>query len=82
MRIPLKQLFLLFHGLFGDSTRLHKEAIDFINVIGKRLIAESGDSKSTKFLFERISLAIQRGNAANIRGTFPDSALLSEMFAL
>jgi hypothetical protein len=59
-----------------------KEAIDFINVIGNRLIAESGDSKSKKFLFERISLAIQRGNAASIRGTFPDFALLSEIFAL
>jgi hypothetical protein len=43
-----------------------KETIDFINVIGKRLIAESGDSKSKKFLLERISLAIQRGNAASI----------------
>jgi hypothetical protein len=31
---------------------------------------------------QRISLAIQRGNAASIRGTFPDSALLSEIFAL
>jgi hypothetical protein len=59
-----------------------KETIDFINVIGDRLIAESGDSKSKKFLFEMISLAIQRGNAASIRGTFPDSALLSEIFAL
>jgi hypothetical protein len=56
--------------------------IDFFNVIGNRLIAELGDSKSKKFLFERISLAIQRGNAASIRGTFPDSALLSEMFLL
>jgi hypothetical protein len=59
-----------------------KEAIDFINVIGNRLIAESGDSKSKKFFFERISLAIQRGNAASIRGTFPDSAILSEIFVL
>jgi hypothetical protein len=37
-------------------------------------------SKSKTFLFERISLDIQRGNAASIRGTFPDSALLSEIF--
>jgi hypothetical protein len=59
-----------------------KEAIDFINVIGNGLIAESGDSKSKKFLFERISLAIQRRNAASIWGTFPDSALLSEIFVL
>jgi hypothetical protein len=57
-----------------------KETIDFINVIGNRLIAESGDSKSKNFLFERISLAIQRGNAASIRGTFPDSAFLSDIF--
>jgi hypothetical protein len=27
-------------------------------------------------------LAIQRGNAASIRGTFPDSAILSEIFIL
>jgi hypothetical protein len=59
-----------------------KEAIDFINVIGNRLIAESGDSKSKKCLFERISLAIQRGNATSIRRTFSDSALLSEIFVL
>jgi hypothetical protein len=38
-------------------------------------------TKSKKFLFERISLAIQRGNAASIRGTFPDSPL-SEIFIL
>jgi hypothetical protein len=30
----------------------------------------------------KISLAIQRGNAASIRGTFPDSELLWEIFAL
>jgi hypothetical protein len=41
-----------------------------------------GDTKSKKFLFERISLPIQRGNAARIRGNFPDSALLSEIFVL
>jgi hypothetical protein len=69
----------IFKGLaFETLGPWCKETIDFINVIGDRLIAESGDSKSKKFL----SLAIQRGNAASIRGTFPDSALLSEIFAL
>jgi hypothetical protein len=59
-----------------------KEVIDLINVNGNGPIAKSSDSKSKKFLFERISLAIQCGNTVSIRGTFPDSALLSEMFAL
>jgi hypothetical protein len=76
-------IYYIFKGLaFETLGPWCKEAIDFINVIGERLIAESGDSKSKKFLFERISLAIQHGNAASIRGTFPDSALLSEIFVL
>jgi hypothetical protein len=59
----------VFNGLaFETLGPWCKEAINFINVIGNRLIAESSDSKSKKFLFERISLAIQRGNAASIRG--------------
>jgi hypothetical protein len=49
----------IFKGLaFETLGPWCKETIDFINVIGNRLIAESGDSKSKKFLFERISLAI------------------------
>jgi hypothetical protein len=47
--------------------------IYYIIIIIIIIIAESGDSKSKKFLFERISLAIQRGNAASNRGIFPDS---------
>jgi hypothetical protein len=73
-------IFLIFiKKIFFDKEAM---AMDFINVIGNRLIAESGDSKSKKFLFERISLVIQRGNAASIRGTFPDSAILLEIFVL
>jgi hypothetical protein len=34
------------------------------------------------YLFEGPIKNIQRGNVASIRGTFPDSALLSEIFAL
>jgi hypothetical protein len=78
-----RQITYIFNDLaFETLGPWCKEAIDFINVIGNRLIAESGDSKSKKFLFERIFLSIQSGNAASIRGTFPNSALLSEIFVL
>jgi hypothetical protein len=46
------------------------------------LLRNQADSKSKKFLFERISHAIQRGNGASIRGTLPHSALLSEILVL
>jgi hypothetical protein len=49
-----KYYFVIFKGLaFETLGSWCKEAIDFINVIEERLIAESGDS----FLFERMSLA-------------------------
>jgi hypothetical protein len=73
----------IFKGLaFETVGPWCNETIGFINVIEDRLIAESGDSKFKKFRFERISLAIQRGNTVSIRGTFPHSALLSKIFAL
>jgi hypothetical protein len=73
----------IFKGLaFETLGPWCKEVVDFISVIGNRLTAESGDSKSKKFLFKRIVLAIQRENAASIRSTFPDSALLLEIFLL
>jgi hypothetical protein len=72
----------IFKGLaFETLGPWCKEAMDFINVIGNRLIAESSDSKSKKFFSKGFPLPIQVGNAASFRGTFPDSAL-SEIFVL
>jgi hypothetical protein len=62
----------IFKGLaFETLGPWCKEVIDFVNDIGNRLIAESGESKSKKFLFERISIAIQRGNATSILFQIP-----------
>ncbi|CAH1372791.1 unnamed protein product [Tenebrio molitor] len=44
---------------------MQKFPIIMWNLEVPRMLAESGDSKSKKFLFERISLAIQLGNAAS-----------------
>jgi hypothetical protein len=40
----------------------------------------SNDNKSTLYLTQRISLAIQRGNAASVLGTIPLSPDLEEIF--
>ena len=41
--------------------------------IGGRLASETGDPRSSTFLTQRISLAVQRGNAAAVIGTLPTS---------
>ena len=46
-----------------------ERGLAFINELGKRIAAVSGDNRSTAFLKQRMSLAVQRGNAAAVHGT-------------
>ena len=55
---------------------LGEDALKLVRELGRRIHAESGDSRSTSFLFQRISLAIQRGNAASVFGTIPPATRL------
>jgi len=61
---------------------LGEEATAFISDLGHRIVATSGEPRSTAFLFQRLSIAIQRGNAASITGTSPPSAKLDDIFYL
>src|SRR5450631_1844906 len=61
---------------------LGPEASSFINAIGKRLIANTGEKRASEYLKQRISIAIQRGNIASILATVPSSRSLGEIFYL
>jgi hypothetical protein len=56
------------------------DAKKFITLLGKKISSMSNDNKSTLYLTQRISLAIQRGNAASVLGTIPQSPDLEEIF--
>ena len=45
------------------------EALQFLRELGHCLKAETGEPRSIKFLLQRISVAMQRGNAAAVLGT-------------
>ena len=53
------------------------EALAFIRELGHRLKAETGEPRSLHFLLQRISVAMQRGNAAAVLGTSARSCLCS-----
>jgi len=57
-----------------------KESHSFIKEIGSKLGDITGNKKSTFYLFQRISMAIQRGNAASVLGTIGSSSQLEEIF--
>ena len=46
-----------------------KQAHDFVSVLGARISKSTGDPRATMFLRQRISVAIQRGNAISVLGT-------------
>ena len=58
------------------------ESLQFVKEIGQRIADNTGDKRSTSFLLQAISMAVQRGNVASIRGTVPNSKTLHELFYL
>ncbi len=52
-------------GSFGD------DALKLVHDLGGRLRSVSGDGRETSWLIQRVSLAIQRGNAASVLATIP-----------
>jgi len=49
---------------------LNASALNFLSEVGRRLTSLSGDSRETLFLFQRLSMQIQRFNSALITDSF------------
>jgi len=56
---------------------INSAGTDFIDDIGRRTHAITGDNREKSFLWQRLSMAIQRYNAICFRGTFSDMAFQS-----
>jgi hypothetical protein len=49
---------------------INRKATSFISELGQRLTSISGDQHESSFLFQRLSIAIQRFNSIAFSGTF------------
>ena len=54
----------------------------FISDIGTRIAEATGEKRSKYYLFQAISMAVQRGNVASILGTMPNLRKLDEIYFL
>ena len=63
-------------GSWGSS------GMKFIKDIGDRIAKNTGETRSTSYLFQRIGMAVQRGNIASIKGSVPNCKTLNELFYL
>jgi hypothetical protein len=53
---------------------INAKGITFFNELGRRLTAISGDSRETSYLYQRLSIAIQRFNSICFHGSFSQQA--------
>ena len=53
-----------------------------IKTLGKIIREKTGEKRSTFFLFQSISMAVQRGNAASILGTIKNGEKLDKFYYL
>jgi hypothetical protein len=51
-------------GVWGE------QALNLVTEVGRRIAAVTHEPRSTMFLRQRISVALQRGNACYVMGTF------------
>ena len=56
--------------------------LKFIKELGRQIQEKSGEKRATQYLFQRCSMAVQRGNSASILGTVNSSGQLDEIFYL
>ena len=49
---------------------LNASALNFLGEVGRRLSSLSGDSRETSFLFQRLSMIVQRFNSVLIMHSF------------
>ena len=54
----------------------------FVKEIGSRITECTGERKATSYIFQAISIATKRGNAASIAGTIPSAKKLDELYYL
>ena len=56
------------------------QGLKLLKQIGKKICEATGEKRSTYFLLQSISMAVQRANAACVLGTAPASSGLEGLF--
>jgi len=74
---------VLFCSTSGRDIRgSGRRGSDVFRDIGRRIPVATGEQRSTEFLFQRLSIAVQRGNAASVVGTASSDCCLDDVFYL
>src|SRR5260221_212886 len=68
--IDLRHGYTFFQIAIETLGPINAEGVEFLNDLGHRLACTTGDSRERAFLYQRISIIVQRCNAISFSGTF------------
>ena len=57
-----------------------EESLSFIRVLGRRIATRTGEPRSSTFLLQRISVAVQKANSISVLSTLPLTKELESLF--
>ena len=68
--VDLQQTYTFIPLAFETLGPINVKGVEFLQELGRRLAAISDDNRPTSFLFQRISITLQRFNAITVADTF------------
>jgi len=60
---------IFYPGVIETAGTWHDTAIKLIQEIGRQIITVTEDNRETAFLFQRLSVALQKGNVVSFQNT-------------
>ena len=69
MHLATTHIFVLIAVETGGSW--NAQAIEFVQDLGRRISEVTNEPLETQFLFQRLAMVVQRGNAIAYKSTYP-----------
>jgi len=66
----------------GHLKSRYHQAVELVQELGSRVIIITGDSRETIYLFQQLSVALQKGNAVSFQNTFTASYPVATSYLL
>ena len=67
---PLAQTYIFVPIAVETMGAINSDGLEFLGDLGRRITQVTDDIRESAFLFQRLSVLIQRYNAVTIQGTF------------
>jgi len=77
--MSLAQSYLFVPVAAETMGTINKDSMDFLSDLGRSITRSTDDHRESAFLFQRLSMLIQRYNAVGVLGTFAQTTPEDQM---